>query len=165
LKEEQTLELRSRNRAQFELERKLAKSIWDASADVRLSLYNKVYDELYSKFPHLLKVNNSSTHLKQLSFLKQFLKSETTFVEIGPGDCQLAKTVARYVNRVFAIDVSKQNWTAECPSNFQFILFDGCDINLPPQTVDLVYTNHVIEHLHPEDAFSQIQSAFKALRT
>lgn len=37
--------------------------------------------------------------------------------------------------------------------NFVLILSDGSNVAVPPSTVHVAYSNQLIEHLHPDDAF------------
>jgi ubiquinone/menaquinone biosynthesis C-methylase UbiE len=96
--------------------------------------------------------------------LSQFLATDTTFLELGPGDCSLAFEVAKFVKKVYAIDVSAEITKGlQKPENFKLIISDGTSVNVPPQSIDIAYSNQLIEHLHPDDALEQLQYLYKAL--
>jgi SAM-dependent methyltransferase len=100
----------------------------------------------------------------QLKFLKPILTSTSVFLEIGPGDCSLSHEAAKFSKHVYAIDVSDEiTKSLEHPENFSLILSDGCSIPVPRNSVDVAYSNQLMEHLHPDDAFEQIENIYKAL--
>jgi SAM-dependent methyltransferase len=49
------------------------------------------------------------------------------------------------------------------PENVETRLSSGTDIPVDPGTVDVAYSNQVMEHLHPADAFEQVCNIYKAL--
>jgi len=69
------------------------------------------------------------------------------------------------VKKVYAVDVSLEiTGTALMPSNFQLVLSDGTSIPVPENSVDVVYSNQLMEHLHPDDALEQLQNIYRVLR-
>ena len=87
------------------------------------------------------------------------------YLEIGAGDCSLAFAVAGKVIHVYAIDVSDEiSKQIETPANFESIISDGISISVPAGSIDFAYSNQLMEHLHPDDADSQLENAFTALR-
>ena len=102
---------------------------------------------------------------RQLGFLLPHLVGTTTFAEIGAGDCALSLAVAHRCRQVFAIDVSeviaqRSNWPANCT----FLLTEGTRLPMPDATLDVAYSNQLMEHLHPEDALSQLRDIHRVLR-
>jgi SAM-dependent methyltransferase len=49
------------------------------------------------------------------------------------------------------------------PENVETRLSDGIDIPVSPGTIDVAYSNQVMEHLHPDDAFDQVRRIYDAL--
>ena len=85
-------------------------------------------------------------------------------MEVGPGDCALSFEAARFARQVYAIDVCDEISKADStPENFSLILSDGCSVPVPPNSVDVAYSNQLMEHLHPDDALAQLQAIFGAL--
>ena len=98
-----------------------------------------------------------------MRFLRPFLKAEATFLEIGAGDCALSFEVAKSVKAVYGLDVSEEiSSTMKHPPNFQLILSDGANVPVP-SGVTVAYSNQVMEHLHPDDAFEQVQNIYNVL--
>lgn len=158
-------------REQYEVEKELAARLRNASKEERTSLYSSLYDELYRRVPHhpqlkerLLPEIKLKEVAVQMKFLSPYLKKETVFLEIGPGDCALAFDAAKKVKQVYAVDVSREvTKTFTPPENFTLILSDGCSIPLPPDSIQVAYSRNLMEHLHPDDACEQLQNIYKVL--
>lgn len=158
-------------REHYEIEKELATKLRQAPREERGKLYTSLYDELFKRVPHhsnlTRKASESKTRKavdKQIGFLKRFLKQDLRFLEVGPGDCQLSFAVARRVRKVYAVDISRELTSQmQVPDNFELIISDGRMIPLEDATVDLVYSNQLMEHLHPEDAVEQLQHIFRVL--
>jgi SAM-dependent methyltransferase len=158
-------------RAHYEIERDLANRLRNASRQERRYLYSSLYDELYKRVPlHpqlTRKASPRETELAvsaQIQFIKPFLGKDIAFLEVGPGDCALSFEAAKSASKVYAVDVSdKITESVARPPNFHLILSDGSSIPLPPNSVNLAYSNHLIEHLHPDDTFEQLENIFQAM--
>ena len=158
-------------REHYEIEKELANKLRNASKQERRYLYSSLYDELYRRVPlhpqltrKLSPVETTQAVSSKMKFLMPFLNKNITFLEVGPGDCALSFEVAKFVKQVYAVDVSneitKSSTTLE---NFQLILSDGCSVPVPPNSVNVAYSNQLMEHLHPNDAFEQLQNIYNAL--
>lgn len=156
----------------YEIEKGLASKLRNASKEERQYLYTSLYDELFQRVPHhpqLLQKASSQEQARtitlKMNFLKRFLHQQSIFLEVGPGDCSLAFNVARYVKKVYAVDVSHEiTANSVQPENFQLMISDGCSIPVPKNSVDVVYSDNVIEHLHPDDAIKQLQNIYNTLK-
>ncbi|MCR4306370.1 MAG: methyltransferase domain-containing protein [Candidatus Yonathbacteria bacterium] len=153
----------------YEIERALAQKLRQANREERLRLYPQVYDELYREVP-FLKTNPETidrAHLRStLRLLKPFLGQDKTFLEIGAGNLAVSREVARHVNQVYTLDVSKEFATAlgPIPSNIRLIISDGLSVPIPPASVDIAYSSQLMEHLHPDDAKEQLKNIYAALK-
>jgi SAM-dependent methyltransferase len=159
-------------REHYEIERELASRLRSASRAERRSLYASLYDELFRRVPNHPQLTRRLTPGdirsridRQVRVLGRFLGPGSVFLEVGPGDCTLAFEVARRVKKVYAVDVSAEiTRTATCPPNFELILSDGCSIPVPEGSVDVAYSNQLMEHLHPDDALEQLGNLHRAIR-
>src|SRR4051812_25517524 len=86
----------------YEVEKELAARLLKASRQERRGMYAEVYNELFHRVPHHpqltqkeSKGNSTAAAPPQLRLLEPFLLPETTFLEIGPGDCGVALAAAR----------------------------------------------------------------------
>lgn len=158
-------------RTHYEIETKLANQLLAANKQERRQLYTTIYDELYQKLP------NNSISIRRLSpqasawvvaqrmqLIEHFLNPDLTFLEIGPGDCSLSIEVAKHTKKVYAVDVTYEfKKDIAFPDNFELVISDGSSIPVPENSVDLAYSHQMMEHLHPDDAYDQLQNVYKAL--
>jgi SAM-dependent methyltransferase len=159
-------------REHYEIEKQIAERLRNSTAEERKKLYTEAYDELFRRVPHHPLLNNHSPAEKErqiareVSALQPFINENTIYLEIGPGDCALAIEIAKRVKKVFAIDVSSEvTKNLDAPANFELILSDGSSVPLAPESVDAAFSNQLMEHLHPDDSFRQLENVFRALKT
>lgn len=134
-------------------------------------MYRSVYDELFQSVqdhPQLTRLADPVAERRavgrQLQVLERFVRPGCTFLEVGPGDCQVSFAIAATAGRVWAVDVSEEVVGGGTrPSNFSLVLTDGTDIPIPDGSVDVAYSNQLMEHLHPDDAREQVRNIFQAL--
>lgn len=158
---------------QYEVERQLASRLKQATREERKSLYGIVYDELFRRIPHHPQLTRKTQEARDLQeehvrglveLASRFVTSDTTFLEIGAGDCALSLEMARLARQVYALDVSEQVSRNDAPpENFRLILSDGCSVPVEPGTVDMAFSYQLLEHLHPEDALDQLRNVRAAL--
>jgi SAM-dependent methyltransferase len=85
-------------------------------------------------------------------------------MEIGSGDCLLSLEVCKSTGLVYAADVCESiSRNHPTPANFKLLIFDGIVLPVPARSVDLVYSNQVLEHLHPEDLVAHLESIYRSL--
>jgi SAM-dependent methyltransferase len=155
-----------RIRYHYEVETELADRLRNASAEARGRLYREVYDELYRRvpdIPHLSSLGGERARAAGVAtlvaFLGPFVAGRRTFLEIGPGDFQLSTAIAQHVERVYAADVTTEvARRVRLPGNVEFIHTDGFDFRLPAGSIDVAFSDQVMEHLHPEDALRQLEA-------
>jgi SAM-dependent methyltransferase len=159
-------------REHYEIERELADRLRRATRDERRRLYSEMYDELFRRVPHHQQLaRKASPELTmrgiswQIRLLKRSLNRDTTFLEIGAGDCALSLRICRFAKQVYAADVSKLISANEStPVNFRLFITDGVHIPLPNESVDFAYSNQLMEHLHPDDAWEQLRGIYEVLK-
>lgn len=158
-------------RQHYEVERELADRLRRATKEQRRTLYSEVYDELFKRVPlHPQHTNKADAErlaadvAEKMEIVAPFLNSKTVFLEVGPGDCEFAKAVAEKVARVLAVDVSDEiTRRRTLPDNLQLVLSDGSTIPVAPGSVNVAYSNQLMEHLHPDDAVEQLRHLHAAL--
>lgn len=157
-------------REHYLVERELAARLRASTPDERRRLYTAAYDEMFRRVPHHpMLVRKEAMPAEQrcaetLAFLAPFLRPDLNFLEIGPGDCALSVCVARRVKHVWGVDVSTELTRAPgFPPNFELLISDGTSIPTPPGSVDLAFSNQLMEHLHPDDALEQLRNIHRAL--
>lgn len=159
-------------RQHYHVERELADRLRASSAEERQHLCSELYEELFRRVPQhpqLTVKADSNSHSKrigwQVALLKKFLAKDQTFLEVGGGDCALAIKVAPLVAESIGCDVvSSLSSDVPKPSNFRFLQTKGSSFELDDGSVDVVYSNQLMEHLHVEDARAQLEDIFRVLR-
>jgi SAM-dependent methyltransferase len=156
----------------YQVEKELANRLRHSTREERRHLYSEVYDELFRMVPDHSQLTTIADPVwqdakatRQVLALSQFVTPSSTFLEVGPGDCALAVKMAQRVARVYAVDVSAEiTKRVKLPANFELILSDGSSIPVAPNSVDVAYSDQVMEHLHPDDALEQLGNIWKALK-
>tara|TARA_B110000285_G_scaffold233909_1_gene309134 strand:- start:951 stop:1811 length:861 start_codon:yes stop_codon:yes gene_type:complete len=139
----------------------------------RRLLYEKVYEDYYSELPFhpAFKLKeDAKTRNNRLEFqlykIKALLNKKEIFVEIGAGDCSLSINIAPYVSKVYALEISETYASQEkkLPDNLEIKIFDGFKFPFSESEIDFIYSNQLMEHLHPDDAIDQLKSIFFSLK-
>jgi SAM-dependent methyltransferase len=157
--------------AHYEVEKDLADRLRRAPKEERRRLYTSLYNEMFRRVPShpdLAKKRSPEEQRdetrQQFRFLARFLKRDTRFLEIGPGDCEVSFEAARRVKEVYAVDVSDViTSSSQKPDNFRLILSDGASVPVPRGQIDVAYSHQLMEHLHPDDAVDQLKQILAAL--
>ena len=163
----------ARLRAHYLVERELADRIRASrSFEERQAIFATMYDELFARVPdhpRLAARRADSEYREQgiawnLAQLRPYLKPGCTFLEVGAGDCALARRVAQEANKVYAVDISPSAQSGRLPDNVTFVRTDGRAIDVPEDSVDVAFSDQLMEHLHPEDAAAQLANIQRALK-
>ena len=161
-----------RIRLHYEVERELADRVRNAATwDERRAIFATMYDDLFARVPdhprRAAKRADSEArerHLRwNLAQLAPYLRPGVTFLEVGAGDCALSALVGREARQVYAVDISDQVQGA-LPANVKLVITDGRSIDVPPGSVDVAFSDQVMEHLHPDDAVEQLRNIHRALK-
>lgn len=101
---------------------------------------------------------------QKFQLLKKFITPKTVALEFGPGDGAIAKVTAPHLQYLTMADVVPPPKNLTLPSNCSWIETDGI---LPPKSselFDLVWSSHVLEHLHPSDVPRHLIAVRKSLK-
>jgi SAM-dependent methyltransferase len=159
-------------REHYVLELSLAERLRNAPRAERAAAYASVYDELFRRIPHhpqLLAQRSAGFAAQrrrsveyQWAFVKRFLRRGGVFMELGAGDCALCARAAAWAERVYAVDVSEEI-TRGAPPNVEVRLTTGSAVPVPGGTVQVAFSNQLMEHLHPDDALEQVREIRRSL--
>ena len=139
-------------REHYEVESKLADRLRNAPRTERRMLYTSLYEELYRLVPHHPQLTRKQSPAQQrgtvqhqMKLLSRLLDENRSFLEIGAGDCALAFHVVNFVKEVYAVDVSKTiTESSNIPRHFKLFLSDGCSIPVPQNSIDIIYSNLIL---------------------
>lgn len=157
-------------RAQFEFERKHhARILASAPGEERSLAFAEAYGRLYAGMRSKQFLDQETEPKKKakqkFKLLKRFLTSSSQVAECGPGNFDLAKVVAPHVSSLVLVDVVNNNSKTRLPKNCQFYESDGVHLPAELENLDLVWSAHVIEHIHPEEVFDHLVDVRRALKT
>jgi|688.fasta_scaffold311808_1 ubiquinone/menaquinone biosynthesis C-methylase UbiE len=145
----------------YEVERQLADRLRASNREERRQILATMYDELFAKVPdHPRLTRRRGEELTRqynqgkMSLISSFLRPDMVFLEFGAGDCEFAKAVASRVKKVYAVDIADQrNPDNPSPANMELVVYDGYNLDvIPDNSIDLVFSDQLIEHLHPDDS-------------
>lgn len=159
-------------RAHYELEKRLANKLRNASKEERRTLFPQVYDELLSSLPEHPSLDrrpasedSSQEESREINNFQSLLNKDAIFLEVGPGDCAESFYAAKLVKQVYAVDVSAEVTKGlQHPENFELVISDGTNIPVEENSVDVAFSNQLMEHLHPDDALEQLDNVYHALK-
>jgi SAM-dependent methyltransferase len=164
----------ARLRAHYVVERELADRVRAAASfEERQAIFATMYDELFARVPDhpRLAARRADSEYRELNVrwnlaqLRPYLRPGCTFLEVGAGDCALAARVATEANTVYAVDISfSAQQSGSVPANVKLVVTDGRAIDVPEGSVDVAFSDQLMEHLHPEDAAAQLANIHRALK-
>jgi ubiquinone/menaquinone biosynthesis C-methylase UbiE len=158
-------------RDHFEIEKELAERLRNAPADQRRTMYRDVYNELFHRVadhPQNRRkadpAGQRAATLWQWRLLSHFISPKSAYLEVGAGDGHLAMQVAKKAKAAYAVDVSEVIASGnDTPVNFSWVLTDGVRIPIATASVNVAYSNQLMEHLHPQDANAQLSEIRRTL--
>ena len=161
-----------RIRHHYEVEKELAARLLRSTREERTHLFRTLYDELFTRVPdHPRLVRRQTPEETQrgitarMALLRGQLDGVKTFLEFAPGDCRLAFEVCRHVEKAIGVDISDQTGQlTDRPANFELVVYDGYKLNVPDESVDLVFSYQMLEHLHPDDVELHFQLVRRILK-
>ncbi len=156
----------------YEIEKELAAQLKEADRGSRKELYTELYDELFRRVPShpcLTRLADPAAEDRYIAarvrLLTRLLGRDEVFLEVGPGACRLALAMTHVASQVYAVDVSTElTKDLDAPDNFELVISDGSSIPVAAESVDLCFSDQLMEHLHPEDAAEQLGGILRALR-
>lgn len=149
----------------YRVEKRIADHLRSSSREERKAIYLTMYDELFREVPwHPRLARRADEQLtrsaieRKWKLIRPYVGDSTVFAEFGPGDCRFAFHVATIARRVYGIDISDQRGDAAyVPDNFRLIIYDGYEVDLPDGSVDVIFSDQLLEHLHPEDTLHHLR--------
>ncbi len=155
------------------VEKALADQLKAADRADRKHIYEKMYDQLFEKVPdhpRLTRRDSEQSSERAVrvkhSLVKRFPRPDCLFLEVAAGDCSFARKAAAEVKHVIALDISDQRKPGtHNPDNFTLIVYDGYDLDaIADNSVDVVFSDQFVEHLHPEDTMTHFRLVNRLLK-
>jgi SAM-dependent methyltransferase len=164
---------REQLRHHYEVEKALADRLKATRSPAeRAPLYASMYSELFARVPDHPRLTMAKDRVAEarqvarlLALVRPYLGPGIEYVEFGAGTCALPLAVAPHVRRARAVEIADQIPPAVArPANFELVLYDGWNLDMPPAAVDIVFSEQFVEHLHPDDARRHFEIVHALLR-
>jgi SAM-dependent methyltransferase len=156
--------------AHYLIERDLATRLKNSASAERSRLYGDLYTQLFARLPdhpqHRIEPSKRRRNTEtQVDFLRSHLRPKDVFVEMGCGDAAVTQAIAAFVREAIGVDVTSSLIKLDAaPMTFRFLKTSGTEIDLPDAHADLIYSNQLMEHLHPDDAAAQLKEIHRVLK-
>lgn len=126
------------------------------------------FDELAPEWEEISK-NYYDESIKNKLIDLQILKKSMTVIDLGSGDGYLSRTVARYVKKVIAVDLSAEmlkelakKARSSGIKNIETLQNDGQAVQVNESSIDLVCANMYLHHIdEPEYAIKEMYRVLK----
>lgn len=157
----------------YEVEKAIATRLMSANREERKKIYAGMYEELFAKVPDHSRLSRredeSRTHRvnrTKFALIRDSVDKSTVFAEFAPGDCRFIMEVAPLVKQAIGIDISDQrNISDTVPANFTLVVYDGYSLDtVADESVDILFSDQLVEHFHPEDTALHFQTAHRILK-
>ena len=159
-------------RYQYEAEKKWHRMLMgEIDAKKRLDLYRQAYSDISAIDRERLGMETAQGFSEgYTALLAPWLRGREV-LEIGCGYGFAIKAFAPFVNRIVGTEIApeivaiaKTRLRHAGINNFDIILQPAQGLDSPDESWDVVFTDDVWEHLHPEDAAEAARRVFKVLR-
>jgi SAM-dependent methyltransferase len=137
----------------------------------RRLLYQQAYDEVFAAIHSIVPEEDTfgwGEHLEK--FFRPFLKGKRV-LEIGCGHGVSALMIAQCAREVVGIDASefnvgraRESIPSELEGRLRFEQMDAATLDFDDQDFDVIYSNDLVEHLHPDDMRCHLSRAHEILR-
>lgn len=159
-------------RIQFEHERKYHDLLLaESDPEKRRALYADAYGILYRDFFHEESGQKEFGAKSHYTEMMRRWATGRTIVDIGCGLGEATIAFARFAQKAIGLEVD-QDVVDRCNkrfheaghSNASAKVFNGTILPFADSSIDLIYSNNVFEHLHPDDALTQTRDVYRVLK-
>ena len=156
----------------FEVERSIAARLKAGDRALRKKIYATMYDQLFDEVPDHPRLTRRADEQQtaraiesKSRLVRPFARSDASFLEFGSGDCRFCIAMADRFAQVHAVDIADQIASGSPrPANFELIVYDGYDLDLPSGCIDIAFSDQLIEHLHPDDTAAHFSLVHRLLK-
>jgi SAM-dependent methyltransferase len=154
----------------YRLEKELAKRIRESTPGVRKEVTLAAYKELYERVPWHISRNKTPAELDSEGryyavFLRPLLPPHAKVLELGCGSGSTLNHIGGFIREGIGIDATLTKAQVMRYPHISLREDDVRSITLKEKNFDLIYSFHLIEHLHPDDLPVHLQSVFDHLRS
>jgi SAM-dependent methyltransferase len=160
----------SRRRAQFELERALRSRILESAPHERARIVAQAYGELFERFPdHNVFLATPADRARYgrhcAGMIRPLAAARARILEIGCGRGDVLVELARSGFTCVGLEPSTHMHEL-CNRDGNVAIHRGTAerLDFPDDSFDVVFSQQVLEHLHPDDVPRHFAEAFRVLR-
>lgn len=151
----------------WELEKRLTKQLLESTPENRWETFDRCYTKLYSELDWLNKYTGSSialTPAKRYAIWTILIgEPPKNIYEIGSGKGELINYLATYGYNCKGTEISRERGKKHVSehSNLSWGISDGVQLNRfeSADTYDVLVSNQIIEHIHPDDLVEHFKGA------
>lgn len=155
--------------AQFRLERVLRARILSSAEKDRSAVVDQAYKELFRSFPdhpRLTKTEEDAARDGRMKarLIEPLLQSESRILEIG---CGTGDVVASLVQQGYActgVEISQDMQELCKKRGLDVVRGTASCVDLPDECFDVIFSQEVVEHLHPDEVHGHFREAFRLLK-
>ena len=157
----------SSRRRQYEYELRLREQVLNSSINERAAVYTAVYADLFSNFPdHSVFIPDEERQKAgriKASLLLPLLSAPSDVLEIGCGRGDVLVEFKRRGHSCTGTEPS-QEMIELCSKDIQVLIGCAHELDFPDSSFDMVFSQQVLEHLHPDDVPIHFKEAYRVLR-
>jgi SAM-dependent methyltransferase len=154
-------------KAQALLEGELTDRLLLSTPDNRWSEFSAAYGRLFSELPWRQSAGDGQD-LRDFQCWSALVGRNKTLLEIGSGGGQLIRSLAARGHSCFASEVTPERGEKFVPpeDGVTWVRMDGVHLTrfVDESAFDVILSDQVFEHLHPDDQLDHMREARKALR-
>ncbi len=157
----------------WDLEKKLAKELIESKPENRREVFESAYGRLYHELEWLNKFVHTST---QNDFQKQYYsrwidvigETSLSIYEIGSGKGAMITYLSQLGHKCTGTEITSERGEkfVSTETSVSWVITDGVHLDLYEEVgkYDLILSDQVIEHLHPDDIKEHFESALRILK-
>ena len=142
----------------------------EENSDKRQFFYAEAYSVISNLISQYKKKETSGFHSSYAQFLKAFIEQKD-ILEIGCGYGISSICFADHARSVVGIEINdhlveaaREKTCKQGIHNVTFYNMSACRLAFPSHSFDVVYSNDVLEHLHPDDMIIHLEQAYDVLK-
>ncbi|HYW21789.1 MAG TPA: class I SAM-dependent methyltransferase [Nodularia sp. (in: cyanobacteria)] len=154
----------------WDLEKKLTKDLLESTPESRWEVFEQAYTLLYSELKWLNQIpgDTKTPAEKYKTWVKSIGSKPKTIYEIGSGKGEMISYLAQCEFECKGTEITRERGEKhinKSSSNLSWGISDGVNLEQfePTNSYDVVLSNQVIEHFHPDDVQTHFQRAYSIL--
>ncbi|MDB5143830.1 MAG: hypothetical protein JWQ66_2543 [Mucilaginibacter sp.] len=156
----------------WDLEKALTKQLFDSTPQNRKKVFYDAYNTLYNELPWLQKTGSINDGFSEQGYNEKWLPilgdvTGKLIYEIGSGNGNLITFLASKGAMCVGTELSENRPSKHPKKNLEWHNTDGVNLTdyEPKEYYDLVISDQVIEHLHPDDIGIHFKNVYGILKT